>query len=141
MRKIAGSYLIAVSIAVALFFITDTHLVETVDVVTVWHVLDALMLTGLVLGLLFNYANKRAVGNPGTREPVVCGHLEANIAFYATAAITTLFLRNWLIFLARGGARLEGNDAYVMVWFVVDVSLPIVLGVTGCRLWREASQR
>ena len=26
------------------------------------------------------------------------------------------------------------------VWYVMDTMLPIILGVTGCRLWRESSR-
>ena len=61
-------------------------------------------------------------------------YLEVNLAFYLTAAVTILFLHNWLSLLALGGDSLDGNHQAWIIWAFVDVMLPLTLGTTGCRL-------
>ena len=55
------------------------------------------------------------------------------------AAIMILFMHNWFSLLAHGADNLEGNDPAWIIWAVVDTMLPIALGVTGCRMWCDAS--
>ena len=62
-----------------------------------------------------------------------------NTAFYLTAGITILFLHNWFSLLANGSDSLDGNHQAWVIWAVVDTMLPLVLGVTGCAMWRDAS--
>ena len=138
-KKLAGAYLVGISIAVAVFFIINVFLVNAINVLAVWHVLDVLMLVGLALGMGFNYANKRRAGDRETVDQVTRGYLEANVVFYATAVVTILFLHNWFTLLATGDVSQGDNHTAWVIWAVVDTALPIVLGVTGCRLWREAS--
>ncbi len=137
-KKLAGAYLVGVSIAVAVFFIINIFLVEAISVLVVWHVLDVLMLIGLVLGMGFNYVHKSRA-NGGAGDPVSRGYLEANVTFYVTTVIAILFLHNWFAFLATGDVSQGDNHVPWVIWAVVDTGLPIVLGITGCRLWRESS--
>ncbi len=138
-KKLAGAYLVGISIAVAVFFIINVFLVDAISVLAVWHVLDVLMLIGLALGMGFNYAHKQRVGGLNSGDAVTRHYLEANVAFYVTTVVTILFLHNWLAFLATGDVSQGDNHTAWVIWAVVDTVLPIVLGVTGCRLWRESS--
>ncbi len=138
-KKLVAVYLVGVSIAVAVFFIINVFLVETINVLAVWHVLDVLMLVGLALGMGFNYAYKTRMSGRDAGEPLSRGYLDANVTFYITAGVTILFLHNWLAFLATGGVSQGDNHTAWVIWAVVDTVLPIVLGITGCRLWRESS--
>ena len=138
-KKLAGAYLVGISIAVAVFFIINVFLVDAINVLAVWHVLDVLMLVGLALGMGFNYAHKRRVGGRDAGNPVSRSYLEANVAFYATTVIAILFLHNWFAFLATGDVSQGDNHTPWIIWAVVDTALPLTLGVTGCRLWRESS--
>ena len=138
-NKLAGAYLVGISIAVAVFFIINVFLVNTISVLAVWHVLDVLMLVGLALGMGFNYAHKQRASGRKPGDPVTRGYLEANLVFYATTVVTILFLHNWFAFLATGDVSQGDNHTPWVIWAVVDTALPIVLGVTGCRLWRESS--
>lgn len=138
-KKLVGIYLVGVSIAVAVFFIINVFLVGTISVLAVWHVLDVLMLIGLVLGMGFNYAHKQRAGGRDAGEAVTRPYLEANVTFYITAGVTILFLHNWFAFLATGDVSQDDNHTAWVIWAVVDTVLPIVLGITGCRLWRESS--
>ena len=138
-KKLAGVYLVGVSIAVAIFFIINIFLVDAISVLAVWHVLDVLMLIGLVLGMGSNYAYKTRASGRDAGEPVTRGYVDANVTFYITTGVTILFLHNWLAFLATGDVSLGDNHTAWVIWAVVDTVLPIILGITGCRLWRESS--
>ena len=138
LRRIGAVCLIAVAVAVAVFFIVNTLLDDTLDVLQVWYVLDVAMLIGLAVALIFNYSRKMEVGGRDPESGVTLRYLEVNVAFYATAAVTILFLHNWLSLLAQGADSLDGNHQAWVIWAFVDTALPLVLGVTGCALWREA---
>ena len=126
--------------AVAVYFIINNFLVNSIDVLSVWYVFDVLMAVGLGLALVFNYAHKREESESDLDGSVTRRYLEATALFHLTVVVTILFLHNWLSLLALGGDSLEGNDPAWVIWAVVDTLLPITLGLTGCRLWCEADR-
>ena len=134
LKKLAGAYMVLVAVAVAVFFIISALLEDSLDVLSIWYVLDVLMLIGLALALTYNYSRKTA------GEGISRGYLEANAAFFITAGVTILFLHHWLALLANGGDWLDGNHQAWVIWAVIDTMLPIVLGITGCHLWKNASE-
>ena len=140
LKRVAGAYLVLTAVAVAVFFIVNNFLLDSIDVQDVWFVLDVMMFVGLALALIFNYANKRGEGESGIDGPVTRRYLDASILFYVTVATAILFLHNWMSLLALGGDSLEGNHQAWVIWAIVDTLVPITLGVTGCRLWSEADQ-
>ena len=142
LKRLTGAYLIAVAVVVAVYFIVNTVIGEHTDfdVLDVWYPLDILMVIGLALGLVFNYIAKRDADAGDDGGAVTRRYLAANVLFYMTAAVTILFLHNWIALLALGADSLDGNHQAWVIWAFVDTALPITLGVTGCRLWREASQ-
>ncbi len=140
LKRLIGAYMALVGVAVAVFFIINNFLVDSIDVMSVWYVLDVLMAVGLGLALVFNYAYKREQSNGDVDGPVTRRYLEATALFHLTVVVTILFLHNWLSLLALGGDSLDGNDPAWNIWAVVDTLLPITLGLTGCRLWREADR-
>ena len=142
LKKLAGAYLIVVAVVVAVFFIINNVLAESFDfdVVTTWYVLDVLMLIGLVVALIYNFAAKREATRPGDDEAVTRRYLEVNVLFYSTVVVTILFLHSWLSLLALGSDSLDGNHQAWVIWAVVDTLLPITLGITGCHLWCGASE-
>ena len=139
LKKIVAAYLVIVGVVVAVFFIVNSLLADALDVLSIWYVLDVLMLVGLVLALVFNYQRKKEVEAEGQGESITRSYLESNALFYLTAAVTIIFLHNWISLLANGSESLDGNHQAWVIWAFVDTLLPITLGVTGCRLWREAS--
>lgn len=138
-KKLVGAYLVIVGVAVAVFFIINALLADAVDVLSIWYVLDVLMLIGLVLALYFNYERKRDLESTEQDSSVTRSYLESNVLFYLTAGVTIIFLHNWLSLLANGADSLDGNHQSWVIWAFVDTLLPIAFGLTGCRLWREAS--
>ncbi len=138
LNRLAAVYLVGVGAAVAAYFIINPFISEDFDALSVWYVLDVLMVIALGLALVFNFARKleaerEADGASG--RP----YLEAKIAFYLTAGVAILLLHNWFSLLALGEDSLEGNHQAWIIWAVVDVLLPLVMWATGYRLWRKAS--
>ncbi len=140
LKRLIGAYMVLAGVAVAVYFIINNFLVDSIDVQSVWYVLDALMAVGLGLALVFNYAHKREQTNGDVDGPVTRRYLEATALFHLTVVVTILFLHNWLSLLALGGDSLEGNDPAWNIWAVVDTLVPVTLGLTGCRLWCEADR-
>lgn len=139
LKKLVGAYLVVVGVVVAVFFIVNSLLADSIDVPSIWYFLDVLMLVGLVLALYFNYQRKREVESSGQGGSVSRSYLESNVLFYLTAGVTIIFLHNWLSLLANGSDSLDGNHQAWVIWAFVDTLLPIAFGLTGCRLWREGS--
>ena len=102
LRRVGAVYLIAVAVVVAVFFIVNTFLDDTLDVLQVWYVLDVLMLIALAVALIINYSRKMGVGGRDPEAGVTLRYLEVNVVFYVTAAVTILFLHNWFSLLAQG---------------------------------------
>ncbi len=138
LKKLAGGYLMLLAIAVAVFFIINNFLADAIDVQTVWLALDALMLIGLAIGLIYSYGRKRAVDGGNENDGVTRGYLEANAAFFVTAGVAILFLHNWFALLANGNDYLDGNHQSWVIWAVVDTLLPLILGITGCHMWKNS---
>ena len=139
LKKLVGAYLVVVGVAVAVFFIVNSLLADSVDVASIWYVLDVLMLIGLVLALVFNYQRKRDVESSEQGASIARSYLESNVLFYLTAGVTIIFLHSWLSYLANGSDSLDGNHQALVIWAFVDTLLPIAFGLSGWRLWREAS--
>ena len=139
LKKLVGAYLVVVGVAVAVFFVINSLLVDAIDVLSIWYILDVLMLIGLVLALGYNYQRKREVESGESGSSITRSYLESNVLFYLTAGVTIIFLHNWISLLANGSDSLDGNHQAWVIWAFVDTLLPIAFGLSGCRLWREAS--
>ena len=138
LKRLVGAYMVLVGVGVAVYFIINNFLVDSIDVLSVWYVLDVLMAIGLGLALVFNYAHKREESRSDPDAPVTRRYLESTALFHLTVVVTILFMHNWLSLLALGGDSLNNNDPAWVIWAIVDTLLPITLGLTGCRLWSEA---
>ena len=144
LKKLVAVYIVGLAVAVAVYFIIGGFIPDDFDSLSVWEILDILMVIGLGFALLFNYDRKRREGGRDSGEPVTRRYLEVNLLFYFTAGITILFLHNWFALLGFGADNLGapdtmGNHQRWVIWAVVDVMLPITLGVTGCHMWADSS--
>ena len=138
LRRVGAVYLVAVALAVAVFFVINQFLDDSVDVVQVWSVLNVPMVIGLATALIFNLSRKMEEGARDPEAGVTRRYLEVNLAFYVTAAVSILFLHNWFSLLANGPDSLDGNHQAWVIWAFVDTALPLLLAATGFSLWREA---
>ena len=137
LKQVSAQYMMWVAVAVGGFFVINPLLNESIDVVLVWQVLDVLMAIGLAAAFIVNSARKVTEGGRDPNLPVTRRYVEINAAFYLTIGVTVLFLHNWFSLLAYGTDSLDGNHQAWVIWAAVDVLLPITLGVTGYRLWRN----
>ena len=114
-RQIASVYLIAMSLAVGVFFVISSFFDanDTFDVQSVWIVLDVLMAVGLAIGLVLLYLDKMEErGQHAAGQGDIRRYIAINATFYVTAAIAILFLHNWFNLLANGAEALSGNTTY-----------------------------
>lgn len=139
-KQLGGIYLIAVSLIVVVFFISNSFFDanDTFDVLSVWYVLDVLMLIGLVIGLVLSFGDKteerrqRAAGTSDAGR-----YIAVNGTFYGIVVVTILFLHNWVALLAYGSDHLDGNHSAWVIWAVVDTLLPVTLAIAGVRQLRN----
>ena len=90
------------------------------------------MAVGIVITLAASYVAKRRVDGDGSAD--LKSSLEANAVFYLTAVVFMLFFWNWFSALS------PNNLPDGQYWVVIDTLMPIVMGVTGCRMWRNAAE-
>ena len=98
---------------------------------TVWEILNRFVSVGMVIALAASYVEKRRVDGDGSAD--LKRYLEANTVFYATAAVFILFFWNWFSSLSPNN---EPDGPYCVV---IGTLIPIVMGVTGCRMFRHSS--
>ena len=137
LKQVSAISMMVVAAAVGIFFVINPLLDEAIDVILVWQVLDVLMAIGLAMALFVNSARKWTEGGRDPNLPVTRRYVEINAAFYLTVGVTVLFLHSWFSLLANGADSLDGNHQAWVLWAAVDVLLPITLGLTGYRLWRN----
>ena len=89
------------------------------------------MAVGMVIALAGSYVEKRRVDGDGSAD--LKRYLEANAVFYGAVAVFILFFWNWFSSLS------PNNEADGQFWAVIDTFMPIVMGVTGCRMCRHGS--
>ena len=139
-KQLAGIYLIAVSLAVVVYFIINSFFAanDTFDVMIVWNVLDVLMVIALPIGLALSFGDKteerrqRAAGNSDTGR-----YIAVNGTFYGIVVVTILFLHNWFNLLANGQDALSDDATYWTLWAVIDTLLPVTLTIAGVRQLRS----
>ncbi len=135
-NRLVAAYLVLLAVAVAVnFIVTPWYHPGGDEPFEVWEILDYFMAVGMVLALGYSYLEKRRVDADSSAD--VKSYLGANAAFYGTVAVFLLFFWNWFSFLS-GEVRGNDNVADGQFWAVIDTLMPIVLGVVGCRLWRNS---
>ena len=104
----------------------------------VWAVLDWFMAAAVVVALIVNFSRNRAVGCRAADGPLTCEYLGANVAFYASVALTVLFFSNWFSIL-KGGMSDSAGQTVAVMWPLIDTLVVLVAWATGCYLWRKSS--
>ena len=125
--RVTSVYLIALAVVVAVnFIITPLYHPGGDEPFTVWETLNWFMAVGMVITVIAAYVQKRRVDADGAAD--VKRYLEANAVFYLAVAVFLLFFWNWFSLLSPNNAP-DGQ-----FWAVIDTLMPIVMGVTGCRM-------
>ena len=129
--RAAATYLVLLAAAVAInFIITPLYHPGGDEPFTVWEILNWFMAVGMVIALAASYVDKRRVDGDGSAD--IRRYIGANVVFYAAVALFLLYFWNWFSLLS------PNNEPDGQFWVVIDALMPIVLGVTGCRLFGGA---
>ena len=96
----------------------------------VWEVLNWFVGAGMIITVIAAYVEKRRTD--GDADAGLKRYLETNAVFYGAVAIFIVFYWNWFSNLD------PDNVPDGQLWIVIDTMMPIVMGVAGCRLWRNA---
>ena len=130
--RAAAAYLVLLAAVVAVnFIVTPLYHPGGDEPFTVWETLNWFMAVGMVIALAASYVEKRRVDGDGSAD--LKRYLEANAVFYGAVAVFILFFWNWFSSLS------PNNEADGQFWAVIDTLMPIVMGVTGCRMCRRGS--
>ena len=117
------------AIAVLLHFVLSTFYQDSVNVDSVWYVLNWIMAAGIVVALADIYIEKRAIGGSETGSGVW-----VNVALYAASVLAILFAWNWFDDLIVGE---EGqSQVRLAYWAVIDVLFIVLIGTRSICLWR-----
>ena len=131
--RAAAAYLVLVAVTVAVHFIITPLYHPGGDApFELWAFHNWFMAVGIVITLAASYVAKRRVDGDGSAD--LKSSLEANAVFYLTAVVFMLFFWNWFSALS------PNNLPDGQYWVVIDTLMPIVMGVTGCRMWRNAAE-
>ena len=84
----------------------------------------------MIIALAGSYVDKRRVDGDGPAD--LKRYLEANAVFYGAVAVFLLFFWNWFSSLS------PNHEADGQFWTVIGTLIPIVMGVTGCRMCRHS---
>ena len=130
--RAVAAYLVMVGAAIAVnFVLTPVYHPGGDEPFTVWEILNWFMAAAIVLTLVSSYAYKRRID--GDESANLRCYIEANTVFHVTFVVFLLFFWNWFSNLS------PNNEPDGQVWTVVDTVMPIVVGVTGIRMWRSAA--
>ena len=131
--RVTSVYLIVLAVVVAVnFIITPLYHPGGDEPYTVWETLNWFMAVGILITVVASYVQKRRVDADGSSD--VKRYLEANAVFYLAVVVFLIFFWNWFSNLSAN------NEADGQFWVVVDTLMPIVMGVTGCRMYACTTQ-
>ncbi len=128
------------------FMVVPLYANSGLNPLSVWYYIDMLMAFALIVTLVAQLQRKRAAsmndhhddGNGGglSRE-----RLEANVMFYLSLIVALWFFRNWFDLLALLATNPTGSQSAhtLVIWDIMDPLLVIVVGLTGCQLWRSSA--
>ncbi len=129
--RAAAGYLVLLAAVVAInFIVTPLYHPGGDEPFTLWEILNWFMAAGMVIALAASYVEKRRVDGDGSAD--LKRYLEANTVFYATVIVFVLFFWNWFSSLS------PNNEPDGQYWAIIDTLMPIVIGVTGCRMFRRS---
>ena len=137
LRMVFAVILLFTAAAVAVYFVIAPLTGSSMSSTVIWYYLDILMAVSLLAALVVQLQRKRAAEvNKG--EGLSREWLEANAMFYLSVIVSLWFFRNWFDLLTSNPLGSQSVPTWV-IWDILDALIPVVLGVTGFRLWRNSS--
>lgn len=130
LKRLAAFYMLLLAAVVAVHFLATQFYDPALEgtALTVWRILDPLMVVGVAIVLFDACCRKRRLdaGQAVDRE-----YLETNFTFYFSAMLLLLLLWNWF-----GVEWVDPRNDQGLVWMFIDSTLPLLLAAVGVRLLR-----
>ncbi len=96
--------------------------------VTIYRILDPLLVLGLIIVLYYAFQRKRALDS-GPDDGVTREYLEANGVLYFGIAIFMALLWSWIGFQFS-----NPENSYGWLWAVIDITLPLLFFASSAQL-------
>lgn len=130
MKSLLATYLRVLAVALYVQYISSQFYDPAGEglAVTVYRVLDPLLVLGLIVVVYYAYHRKRAV-DIGPDEGVTREYLEANAVFYSAIALFVGMLWNYIGFQFSNPA-----NSYAWLWTLIDITLPLLFYASSVQL-------
>ena len=136
LKRLIAVYLFGVGAIVAIHFLITRFYDPTWEDASLaaWSVINPLQVIAVALTVAVTFLRKRSVCAGLTDQTVTREYLEANVLFYFSVPFLLALLWNWF-----GVQFADPAHSSELLWIFIDVTLPVLLGVTGHQLLSEAS--
>ncbi len=136
LKRLAAAYMLLLAAVVAVHFLVNQFYDPMLEgtALTVWRILDPLMVAGVVMALIVASCRKCRRDADKAAQSLDREYLEANFTFYYSAAILLGLLWNWF-----GVEWVDPRNDIGLLWTLIDATLPLLLASTGIRLLREGA--
>ena len=132
-KSLAGAALFGYAVLYILQVVFSTFYADLLSPSEVWRVMNYITAVGIFVAAGVAYAHKRRL-RPDTPAGQVIGALAA---FYTTLALGIWFFTVWFRLLTLGeGESVSESDN--VIWSLISVLIPFVVGTTGASLWKSA---
>ena len=132
-KSLVGAAMFGYAVLYILQVVFSSFYADLLSPSEVWRVMNYITAVGVIISAAVAYAHKRRL-RPDTPAVRAMGALAA---FYTTLALGIWFFTVWfrLLLLSEGESVSESDN---MIWSLVSVLIPFVLGTTGASLWKSA---
>lgn len=132
-KRLIGAALFGYAVLYILQVVFSTFYADLLAPSEVWRVMNYITAVGIFVAAGIAYAHKRRL-RPDTPASKVIGALAA---FYTTLALGIWFFTIWFRLLTLGdGESVSESDN--VIWSLISVLIPFVVGTTGASLWKSA---
>ena len=132
--KMAAVFFWLSATAVALHFVFTPLYDDVMDIGEMWGALNIVMAISVLGALVIHMYRKLALDKQGGDGGITREYLETNLLVYLSVALTLWFFWNWIDDLTIYPA--SQDTVRHVLWSFIDPLFVIVVGVTGCYLWR-----
>ena len=141
MKRLFSVFLVGLALAVAANWIATPLYHDGSADYPVWEILNWLMLVAVTIALIKNFCYKCSFDRQGSDGTITRRYLEVNLAFYASIVLALWYYWNFFASLLPDNESAVVGIIHLEMWAWVNPLFVLVSGVTGVRLWRDASRQ
>lgn len=136
LKRLIAVYLFGVGAMVAIHFLVTRFYDPAWEDASLaaWSVMNPLQVIAVALTVMVTFLRKQRMCAALSDQTVTREYLEANILFYFSVPFLLALLWNWF-----GVQFADPAHSSELLWIFLDVTLPVLLCVTGHQLLSEAS--